>query len=248
MIRGIDGRSIFRSVVEYDDFLARFAYLVRELGHVVLAWCLLGNHGHFVLKSGEVPLAKLMHRLSGRHAQRHNWFTHRVGHLFQGRYKAVLIESDAQLVATIPYVLGNSARHGLVTPTGARDYAWSMYGALAGRRSPREFENVSVVADALGMEFRDLHAAVESAALEPAVHGARLEPDQIDELDRLIRACCARHGFGPRVLRNRHPEARAAGIEICKRAMAGLDLPLATIARHVGLSYDTAWRLSRAPH
>jgi REP element-mobilizing transposase RayT len=95
MIRGIDGRAIFSAAAECEDFIARLAFLVRELGFAVLAWCLITNHAHLVLQSNEVPLAILMKRLNARHAQRHNRREARVGHVFQARYKAVLIENHS---------------------------------------------------------------------------------------------------------------------------------------------------------
>jgi REP element-mobilizing transposase RayT len=245
MIRGVDGRAIFLCVFDYEDFLARFARLVRELGFVVLGWCLLGNHAHFVLKSGTVPLAALMARLNARHAQRINRSSGRSGHLFQARYEAVLIETHAQLVATIPYVIGNAARHGLTTPERSADYRWSMHGALAGRRSAWEFEDPRAIAQALNMDPGTVHSMVERVALEPASIGAALEPDQLDELDRLIRACCERHGLDRDALRSRRTHAQRLRAEVCVRAARALDLPLSEIARHTGISYTTVWRLAQ---
>ena len=245
MIRGVEGRAIFSCDADYEDFLTRFSLLVRELGFVVLGWCLLGNHAHFVLKSAKVPLAALMARLNARHAQRYNRLNDRAGHLFHARYKAVLIETDAQLVVTIPYVLGNAARHGLTTPSSAADYPRSMLGALLARRSPREFEDAGAVAQALGTEQRGLHELVEQCALGPASIGARLEPDQIEELNRLIVACCERHGVDRKELRSRRERIRAVRAEICSHAATALDLPLADIARHSGIPYDTVWRFAR---
>jgi len=245
MIRGVDGRAIFLCVSDYEDFLARFSILVHELGFVVLAWCLLRNHAHFVLKSGKAPLAVLMARLNARHAQRFNRHSDRTGHLFQDRYKAVLIETDGQLVSSIPYVIGNAARHGFITPDRSPEYQWSMHGALAGHRRPREFEDLGAVAQALDMELGTVQSMVERVALEPASVGAALEPDQIDELDRLIRACCERHGMERGALRSRRLQTRALRAEVCVRAARALDLPLSEIARHAGIAYKTVWRLTR---
>jgi REP element-mobilizing transposase RayT len=243
MIRGVDGRAIFSRVSDFEDFLARLAFLALDLGFLVLAWCLIANHAHFVLKTGRTPLAVLMARLDSRHAQRFNRFNARVGHLFQDRYKAVLIENESQLLATVPYVLGNAARHGLTTLAGLPDYPWSMYGALVGRRRPQEFENLQAVSEALGFERLGLPELVRQTALEPAALGARLEPAQIDELDRLIRDCCARHGIDRRALMSRHARVRPVRAEICSRALGSLDLTLTEIARHSGISYQTVRRL-----
>jgi REP element-mobilizing transposase RayT len=239
MVRGVERRTIFRCEADFEDFLARLGLLVHELEFLVLAWCLLDNHAHFVLKTGKASLATLMARLTGRHAQRFNRTSTRVGHLFQDRYKAVLIEEEAHLACAVPYVLGNAARHGGGPPNGMSDYPWSGYGALVGRRPPRPFEAVEETVRALGMERNQLADRVAQVALEPAALGASLEPDQIDELERLISDCCARHGIERATLRSRRTHVREARIEICSRAATALDLTLAEISRHSGIPYET---------
>jgi REP element-mobilizing transposase RayT len=245
MIRGVEGRAIFSRESEIEALLAHFATLVREVEFLVLAWCLLGNHAHFVLKQrGEKTLGDLMACLNSRHAQSFNRNNNRAGHLFQDRYKAVLIESEEQLVGSVPYVLGNVVRHGLGSMAGLVDYPWSGYSALIGRRSPRAFESADATLEALGVDPTSLPELVEQAALEPAAMGAALEPDQIDELNRLIRDCCRRHGVSAEALHSGRKDARAVRIELCSLAVDSLDLPLTEIARHSGISYDTVRRFA----
>jgi REP element-mobilizing transposase RayT len=244
MIRGVERRTIFCCDSDFEDFLARFALLVRELGFVVLAWCLIRNHAHFVLKTGAFPLAVFMKRLNSRHALRFNRLNDRVGHLFQDRYKAVRIEDDGGLARCAAYVLGNALRHRIVLPERPEDYPWSGYGALVGRRPAREFESVDVVAAALGVERGQVPGFVRREAAQPIGAGAALEPDQIDELRRLIRATCARHGVDSRALATSALAARAARAEICARAADSLDLSISEVAKHVRISYGAARRLS----
>ena len=244
MIRGVNGHAIFSSSSEFEDFLARFALLTRELRFLVLAWCLIGNHGHFVLEQlGEVSLGTLMARLTARHAQRFNRMHARTGHLFGGRYEAVHVESDRQRVATIPYVLGNLVRHGLGSMEQLAEYPWSGYGALVGARRPRTFESLEETARALGAELRVLPELVAAAAQDVALRDARLEPDQIAELDRLIRACCRRHHVDERLLRAQSHRARSVRREAVSLAAVHLNLSLVEIARHLGIPYATAWRI-----
>jgi REP element-mobilizing transposase RayT len=243
MIRGIDGRTIFCSVSDFVDFLERFGLLVRELGFQVLAWCLLGNHAHFILKTGNVPLATLMARLTARHAQRLNRTNGRVGHLFQARYKAVLIHDDGKLSRTSAYVLGNALRHGLVSATGLLDYRWSGYALLVGRREAFSFESVELIASALGVDRAHTVEFVREQSLAIGAEGAALEPDQIDELNLMIRDACREHSVPAEALRSLLPGARVRR-EILARAATSLDLPLRTIASEIGMSYRTARKIS----
>jgi REP element-mobilizing transposase RayT len=244
MIRGVNGCTIFRSVADFEDFLARFALLVRELGFEVLAWCLLGNHAHFILRTGQAQLAELMARLTGRHAQRFNRESGRFGHLFQDRYKALLIEDDGRLASDAAYVLGNALRHALVTPSELGDYVGSAYGALIGRREPRSFESVERIAAALGVDPAHAAEYVEEHALAPDARAAALEPGQIDELNRMIRDACRARGVSVEFVRAADSEARSIRRDLLTRASAALDLPLRTIAREIGMPYRTARKLS----
>ena len=243
MIRGVDGRMIFVDDFARVDFLARFALLVRELGFVVLAWCLLGNHAHFVIQTGPTPLAALMARLNSRHAQRYNRVGGRRGHLFQDRYKAVLITSEGRLARDVAYALGNPLRHGLLSKAGLEEYRFSGYSGLVGRRPLHRFESPAAVAAALGVPRDRIASFVHESALEPDATGAALEPDQIAELDLLIRDCCKRREVEENALRAANGDAHALRAEICAIARGSLDLQLREIARRLGISYRTAKRI-----
>ncbi len=243
MIRGVDGRQLFAGDSTREDFLARFGLLVRELGFVVLAWCLLGNHAHFVLKTGRAPLALLMARLNSRHAQRLNRKINRVGHLFQDRYKAVLVTTDGWLARDVAYALGNPVRHGLMSMRRLETYRYSGYGALAGTLPPRSFESPPAVAKALGVARENIRSFIHERALEPGARSAALEPDQVAELDLLIRDCCRRHGVEELSLGAASSRGQATRGEIFLRAESSLDLALIDVARRVGTSYRTAKRI-----
>jgi REP element-mobilizing transposase RayT len=249
IIRGVDGCTIFRCAADFEDFLARFELLLRELGIQVLAWSLLGNHAHFILKTGDVPLAKLMARLSGRHAQRFNRVARRKGHLFQGRYRAFRITDDARLARDTAYVLGNPLRHQIVTPPGLGAYAFGGYGALVGSRPPRAFESIERMAAALGVERAQTGEFVCEQALAADAACAALEPDQVSELNLLVRSVCLAHGVPREALRaSLSPEARPLRREILVRATRCLELPVKTIASEIGLSYGAARRITARLH
>ena len=95
-----------------------------------LAWCLMGNHDHFVLQMRQANLSQLMRQVNGVFTQRHG----KVGHLFQGRFKAVLVDRDSYLLEVCRCVELNPVCAGMVaTP---QDWHWSSHAALTGQAPP----------------------------------------------------------------------------------------------------------------
>jgi hypothetical protein len=72
------------------------------------------NHIHLALQCGDLPLQRGMQNLSFRYTRWINWQTKRTGHLFQGRYKAVLVDSDSYLLELVRYIHLNPVRAGMV--------------------------------------------------------------------------------------------------------------------------------------
>lgn len=95
-----------------------------------LAWCLMGNHYHFVIQTRQPNLSLLMRHINGIYTQRFNQRHRKVGHLFQGRFKAVLVDRDSYLLEVCRYVELNPVRAGMVAAPG--DWPWSSYAALTG--------------------------------------------------------------------------------------------------------------------
>ena len=94
------------------------------------AYCLMGNHYHLVI---ETPLANLslgMRQLNGLYARRFNLRHGRVGHVFQARFRSILVASDAYLLAVCRYVVLNPVRAGLCSHP--QEWPWSSYAATAG--------------------------------------------------------------------------------------------------------------------
>lgn len=124
----------------YEDDKDRQAYL-DILGEVVerfhwhcYAYCLMGNHYHLVIETLEGNLSKGMRQLNGVYTQVSNRRHRRVGHLFQGRYKAILVDKDAYWLEVSRYVVLNPVRAGVVKQPGA--WRWSSYNATVGAQSP----------------------------------------------------------------------------------------------------------------
>lgn len=98
------------------------------------AWCQMGNHYHLVVETAEANLSRGMRQLNGVYTQAVNRRHGRIGHVFQGRYKAILVEADAYLVELSRYVVLNPVRAGLCGD--AREWPWSSHRALMGLADP----------------------------------------------------------------------------------------------------------------
>ena len=94
------------------------------------AWCEMTNHYHFVVETADANLSKGMRQLNGVYTQASNRRHGLVGHLFQGRFKAILVERDAYLLELARYVVLNPVRAAMVPEAG--DWPWSSYRAVVG--------------------------------------------------------------------------------------------------------------------
>jgi REP element-mobilizing transposase RayT len=95
----------------------------------VLAYCLMDNHYHLMLETTAPNLAMGMARLNGVYTQRFNRVYGRVGHVFQGRYKSQVVQTERHLLEACRYVVLNPVRAGLVGDPA--DWQWSSYRASA---------------------------------------------------------------------------------------------------------------------
>ena len=130
MLRGNGGQPIFFS----DEDRSRFLLLLQEgtsrFGYRVHGYCLMGNHVHLVLQVADIPLSRSMQNLAFRYTRWVNQRQDRIGHLFQGRYKAILVDQDAYLLPLVRYVHLNPVRAGLVDDPKA--YPWSSHRPYLG--------------------------------------------------------------------------------------------------------------------
>ena len=124
-----------------QDYHAFMAFLRRASEHIamrILAWCLMPNHFHLVLRPyGDLDLGRWMHRVMTAHVKRHQSRYETIGRIWQGRFKAFPVQSDVHLVTVLRYVERNPLRAGLVE--SAEAWPWSSLrsrGSSAGLLSP----------------------------------------------------------------------------------------------------------------
>ena len=97
------------------------------------AYCLMDNHFHIVIETVDGNLSAGMRQLNGVYTQWHNRTHNRVGHVFQGRFKAIIVQREAYLLELARYVVLNPVRAGLCAMPG--QWRWSSYLAMVGQAS-----------------------------------------------------------------------------------------------------------------
>jgi putative transposase len=126
-----DGREdIYLSDADRRLFLAVLGRVAERFNWTIHAYCLMSNHYHLLVETPEGNLSKGMRQLNGVYTQDFNRTHHRVGHVFQGRYKAILVEKEAYLLELVRYVVLNPVRAGMVRTPG--EWPWSSYRATVG--------------------------------------------------------------------------------------------------------------------
>jgi len=121
--RGNERKAIFRDDLDREVYLERLAQCRSRFQFRVLGYCLMNNHVHLALERGPVALSRSMLALQSFYVQRFNFRHKRVGHLFQGRYKAFLVQDERYLFALLRYIHLNPVRARLVDRPEA--YRWS---------------------------------------------------------------------------------------------------------------------------
>lgn len=132
------------------------------------AWVLMSNHYHLLVETPEIGLSRGMHWLNSKYAETFNTRHERVGHLFQGRFKAILVEREGHLLELLRYIVLNPVRAGTVRCVD--EYAWSSYRATAGLSpSPRWLETEWTLAQFGGSQeaYRQFVAAGAAAPYHP---------------------------------------------------------------------------------
>lgn len=132
--RGNERKSIFRDNEDRETFLDVLKNVNRRYNYLCHAYCLMDNHYHIIIETPDGNLSRGMRQLNGVYTQRFNKRHNRVGHIFQGRYKAILIQKESHLLEVCRYVVLNPVRAKAVNrPEG---WEWSSYCATAEIKKP----------------------------------------------------------------------------------------------------------------
>src|SRR3990167_3418454 len=132
MMRGNNGQAIFSS--DYERI--RFCLLIQEgserYGYRILAFCLMTNHVHLAIQLGDISLSKICQNLAFRYVRFYNKRHNGIGHLFQGRFKSILVNGEIYLKKLIRYIHLNPVRAKLVDDP--LEYLWSSHQFYLGHK------------------------------------------------------------------------------------------------------------------
>jgi len=233
IVRGNHRQKTFRTQRDYQAYLERLARYRQKHKVSLYAYCLMPNHVHLLLECSQTPLAKFMQALQQSYTQYFNLAHRKVGHLFQGRYKAVICEKDEYLLELVRYIHLNAVRAKLVR--SAEQYPYSGHHSymtgkptevmdpgpilklFGGVKAYRRF-----VQDGMGEGHREDYYQVEDQRFLGAKgFGERMVAELDGETERRIR----RKPLGKAV------EALARQLKVSLGALRGA---------------DRSWRISRA--
>ena len=195
--RGNRQEPIFLDDHDRRLFLDLLAQAFDRFDAGALAYCLMGNHYHLVLRTRQPNLSALMRHVNGVFTQRVNRRHGKVGHVFQGRFKAILVDRDAYLLEVCRYVDLNPVRAGMVA--SARDWPWSSYQALTGASPVPPWLDATLLHGMLlghtpttpadGVQAQRLYADLVAAAREVPLWPARCGSRSIWATRRSSNAC-----------------------------------------------------------
>lgn len=165
--RGNARLPIFEDDPDREQLLATLQEVVARFNWLCHAYCLMDNHYHLIVETIEGNLSQGMRHLNGVYTQRFNRQNDRVGHVFQGRYKSILVERESYLLELSRYVVLNPVRAGMVKKP--ESYNWSSYRATVGLSEPPPFLTVDWVLGQFGdeqMEAREGYRLFVLAGIE----------------------------------------------------------------------------------
>lgn len=133
ILRGNGGQDIFFSVDDTKYFESLVSEGIKRFGHRIHCYCWMKNHVHLVIQIANTPLSKIIQNISFRYTLYINNKYSRKGHLFQGRYKAILVDPQSYLLQLVRYINLNPVRAKIVNKP--EEYRWSSYRAYLGKSS-----------------------------------------------------------------------------------------------------------------
>ena len=150
--RGNEKKSIFRDDEDRFIFFDIMNQIKKRYNWLCHTYCLMNNHYHLVVETLDGNLSKGMRQLNGVYTQAFNKKHKRVGHVLQGRYKAILIQKENHLLEVIRYVVLNPLRAKIAQkPEG---WKWSSYRSIAGKEKAKKFLTIDWILEQFGNNRR----------------------------------------------------------------------------------------------
>ena len=149
--RGNERKEVFKSTRDRTKFLEYLKTATLKYDAVIHVYCLMDNHYHLLLETPSGNLPQIMHHINGAYTIYYNVKRGRSGHLFQGRYKAILVDADEYAKELSRYIHLNPVRAKMVERP--EEYDWSSYQDYTGARKPHEWLNRDFILGNFGNTF-----------------------------------------------------------------------------------------------
>lgn len=146
--RGNARKNIFSDDQDREKFLGVLESVIRKYNWICHAYCLMDNHYHLLIETPDANLSIGMRQLNGIFTQSYNRRYKRPGHIFQGRYKAILVDKDNYLLELCRYIVLNPVRAGLIELP--EQWKWSSYTATAGLKKVPGYLSVDWIPGVFG--------------------------------------------------------------------------------------------------
>ncbi len=137
--RGDGQKDIYLEDKDRRDFLAILGQACERFNWVIHAYCLMSNHYHLLIETPDGNLSQGMRHLNGVYTQQFNRNHQRVGHVFQGRYKAIIVQKESYLLELGRYIVLNPVRARMVR--SVKDWPWSSYRSSCGMTQPYSWQS-----------------------------------------------------------------------------------------------------------
>lgn len=132
MSRGNRRSDIFRDEEDYRVYMGILERAMKRYSYILYTYCLMTNHVHLQVETGNTEIWKIMRYINLSYTKYFNNKYNFIGHLFQGRYRAEIIEKDSYNLQTSRYIHLNPVKASMVESPG--EYQWSSYDIYMGQR------------------------------------------------------------------------------------------------------------------
>jgi len=256
--RGDRQEDIFLNDDDRRDWLEVLAIVCARFNWVVHAFCQMTNHYHLLIETVDGNLSRGMQQINGAYTQRFNRRHGLVGHLFQGRYKAILVQKETYLLELARYVVLNPLRANMVK--SLEEWRWSSYPFITGREAPPQWLDTDWLLGRFGpdrskaiheyrrfvMAGRGLLGPLQETRHQLLLgddafverHWQTKKPEALREMSKAHRRSVA---LSLDECRMRHPDRN----EAMARAYLSGAYTMAQIGQHFGVHYMTVSRAVR---
>ncbi len=139
---------VFQSTRDREKYLTYLESAHQRYGAIIHVYCLMGNHYHLLLETPRGNLSQVLHHIDGAYTTYFNIKRDRSGHLFQGRFKGILVDKDAYCKELSRYIHLNPVRAGMVKKP--LEYPWSSYRYYAGKDKKPDWLTTELVLEDFG--------------------------------------------------------------------------------------------------